>query len=94
MGETMCVAWSREYGVESRIVRPFHTYGPGMRLDDGRVFADFVADLVAGRDIVMRSGGLARRAFCYIADATEGFFRFSSRAKTRCRTTLATRMPR
>ena len=74
MGETMCVAWSREYGVESRIVRPFHTYGPGMRLDDGRVFADFVADLVAGRDIVMRSDGLARRAFCYIADATEGFF--------------------
>ena len=74
MGETMCVAWSREHGVESRIVRPFHTYGPGMRLDDGRVFADFVADLVAGRDIVMRSDGLARRAFCYIADATEGFF--------------------
>ncbi len=74
MGETMCVAWSHEYGVNSRIVRPFHTYGPGMRLDDGRVFSDFVADVVAGRDIVMRSEGTARRAFCYIADATEGFF--------------------
>jgi len=74
MGETMCVAWSHEYGVDARIVRPFHTYGPGMRLDDGRVFADFVADMVSGRDIVMRSDGTARRAFCYIADATEGFF--------------------
>ena len=45
-----------------------------MHLDDGRVFADFVADVVAGRDLVMRSEGTARRAFCYIADATEGFF--------------------
>lgn len=75
MGETMCVAWSTEYAVPTRIVRPFHTYGPGMRLDDGRVFADFVADIVASRDIVLRSSGVARRAFCYIADATEGFFR-------------------
>lgn len=74
MGETMCVAWGHEYGLSTRIVRPFHTYGPGMRLDDGRVFADFVSDIVAGRDIVMRSAGAARRAFCYLADATEGFF--------------------
>lgn len=75
MGETMCVAWHREYHVSTRIVRPFHTYGPGMSLhDDGRVFADFVSDVVAGRDIVMRSDGTARRAFCYISDATIGFF--------------------
>ena len=74
MGETMCVAWHHEYGVSTRIVRPFHTYGPGMLLDDGRVFADFVANIVAGRDIVMRSAGTARRAFCYLADATLGFF--------------------
>jgi UDP-glucuronate decarboxylase len=74
MGETMCVAWFREYEVKTRIVRPFHTYGPGMRLDDGRVFADFVADVVASRDIVLHGDGTARRAFCYLADATAGFF--------------------
>lgn len=74
MGETMCVAWNHQHGVPARIVRPFHTYGPGMRLDDGRVFADFVADVVYGRDIVMKSDGSAKRAFCYIADATVGFF--------------------
>jgi nucleoside-diphosphate-sugar epimerase len=74
MGETMCAAWTAEHGVHTRIVRPFHTYGPGVRLDDGRVFADFIADVVAGRDIVMRSDGSARRAFCYLADATAGFF--------------------
>jgi len=74
MGETMCVAWHAQFGVPARVARPFHTYGPGMSLTDGRVFADFVADLVAGRDIVMKSDGRASRAFCYLADATAGFF--------------------
>lgn len=74
MGETMCVAWRHQYGVPAVIVRPFHTYGPGMRLDDGRVFADFVGNIVEGRDIRMHSDGSARRAFCYLADATLGFF--------------------
>jgi nucleoside-diphosphate-sugar epimerase len=73
-GETMCVCWAHQYGLHASIVRPFHTYGPGVALDDGRVFADFVADVAAGRDIVMKSDGSARRAFCYIADATAGFF--------------------
>ena len=73
-GETMCVCWTHQYGVRTTIVRPFHTYGPGVALNDGRVFADFVADIVGGRDIVMRSEGRARRAFCYVADAIEGFF--------------------
>lgn len=72
-GETMCVAWAHQYDMHVTIVRPFHTYGPGVMLDDGRVFADFVADVVAGRDIVMKSDGSARRAFCYVADAIEGF---------------------
>lgn len=74
MGENLCVSWHHQYGVPAVIVRPFHTYGPGMALDDGRVFADFVADVVAGRDIRMKSDGLACRAFCYLADATLGFF--------------------
>jgi nucleoside-diphosphate-sugar epimerase len=45
-----------------------------MRLDDGRVFADFVSDIVNGRDIIMKSDGSAVRAFCYLADAIAGFF--------------------
>lgn len=74
MGENMCVSWYHQYGVPAKIVRPFHTYGPGMRLDDGRVYADFVADAVNGRDIVLKSDGLTRRSFCYLADATAGFW--------------------
>jgi len=74
MGETMCIAWNHQYGVPAKIARPFHTYGPCMKLDDGRVFADFVADVVNNRDIVMKSDGSAIRPFCYLADATAGFF--------------------
>lgn len=73
IGETMCAAWAQQYDLHTIVVRPFHTYGPGMALDDGRVFADFVADVVARRDIVVKSDGLAKRPFCYIADATIGF---------------------
>lgn len=74
MGETMCISWSHQFGIPVKIVRPFHTYGPGMHLDDGRVFADFVADIVRRRDIIMKSDGSALRAFCYLTDATLGFF--------------------
>ncbi len=70
----MCAAYAHQYGVPFKVVRPFHTYGPGMRLDDGRVFADFVANIVRDEDIVLKSDGRARRAFCYIADSTLGFF--------------------
>ena len=72
--ETMGVAWAKQFGVPVKIVRPFHTYGPGIRLDDGRVFADFVRDIVVGNDIRMASDGQAIRAFCYVQDAIEGFF--------------------
>jgi nucleoside-diphosphate-sugar epimerase len=74
MGENMCVSWYAQYQVPTKIVRPFHTYGPGMKLDDGRVYADFVRDIIHNRPIVVRSEGTASRAFCYLADATAGFF--------------------
>ncbi|MDO4477831.1 MAG: NAD-dependent epimerase/dehydratase family protein [Lachnospiraceae bacterium] len=62
-------------GLRTGIVRPSHTYGPTMDLQhDGRVFADFVADAVAGRDIVMTGDGLASRAFIYASDAVLGYY--------------------
>lgn len=72
--ETLGVSYWVEFGVPCKIVRPFHTYGPGMALDDGRVFADFVADVVSGRNITLKSDGSAVRAFCYLSDAVRGFF--------------------
>lgn len=73
MGENICVSYHEQYGVPAKIIRPFHTYGPGMALDDGRVFADFVANVVNKQDIVMMSDGSAIRPFCYLRDATLGF---------------------
>lgn len=73
-GETMCVCWFHHYGVPVKIVRPFHTYGPGMALDDGRVYADFISDILHNQNIVIKSRGSAKRTFCYLADATIGFF--------------------
>lgn len=73
MGENICVSYFTQYNVKAKIVRPFHTYGPGMLLDDGRVFADFVSNIVNKQNIVLNSDGSARRAFCYLTDATIGF---------------------
>ncbi len=72
MGETMCVAWQHQHGIPTFIVRPFHTYGPGLLPDDGRVFADFAFNVVRGENIVMTSDGSARRAYCYASDAIAG----------------------
>lgn len=74
MGENMCVSWHHQDGVPATIVRPFHTYGPHMLLDDGRVYADFVANILNNQPITMKSDGTARRAFCYAADAVAGFW--------------------
>jgi UDP-glucuronate decarboxylase len=73
IGETMCTAWAHQFGLHTNVIRTFHTYGPGLALDDGRVFADFVANAVAGKDIQINSDGRAKRSFCYISDATAGF---------------------
>jgi nucleoside-diphosphate-sugar epimerase len=75
IGETMCVAYSKQFNLHTNIVRPFHTYGPGLNLDDGRVFADFVAAVVAKRNIIIKGNGSEKRCFCYLSDATTGFLR-------------------
>lgn len=75
MGETLCVCWNYQFHTHTKIVRPFHTFGPGMKLDDGRVFADFIGNIIRNENIVLRSDGSAVRAFCYITDATIQFFK-------------------
>jgi len=74
MGENICVCWNYQYGIPTKVVRISYVYGPGMNLNDRRVFPAFIANIVKGRDIVMTSNGSDTRAFCYIADATVAFF--------------------
>ena len=72
-GETICVAYSHQYELHAVIARIFHTYGPQMKLNDGRVFADFVRDSLEAKQIKLASSGEALRCFCYLSDATIAF---------------------
>lgn len=73
--ETMCVSFRAEYGLNTKIARLAHTYGPGMSIYDGRVQADFLKNVFHNEDIVLKSEGTAVRTYTYIADAVEGLFR-------------------
>ena len=75
VGENLCVAYNHQYGVPFEILRIAHTYGPEMPLNDGRVFADFVANILHNEDISMNSDGSAERPMLYISDAVRAYFR-------------------
>ncbi|MBU5488430.1 NAD-dependent epimerase/dehydratase family protein [Clostridium sp. MSJ-8] len=74
-GETMCMLFAQRYNMPIGVARPFNNYGPGMKLNDKRVPADFAKDIVEGKDIVILSSGSPTRTFCYIADAIAGYFK-------------------
>lgn len=73
--ETMCVCYHEEYGLNTKIARLAHTYGPGMSIYDGRVQADFLKNVFHNEDIVLKSEGAAVRTYTYIADAVAGLYR-------------------
>lgn len=73
--ETMCALFARKYSMPIGVVRPFNNYGPGMRLDDKRVPADFAKAVLRGDDIVILSNGSPTRTFCYVADAVTGYLK-------------------
>ena len=74
-GETMCYLFHEKYQTPITIIRPFNNYGPGMRLNDARVPADFATAVRQNRDIVMYSDGSPTRTFCYISDAITGYLK-------------------
>ncbi len=73
--EAMTMAYHTYHGVETRIVRIFNTYGPRMRLNDGRVLPAFIGQALRGEDITIFGDGSQTRAFCYVADLVEGIYR-------------------
>lgn len=75
LGENLCVAWHEQYNVPTKIVRIFHTYGPGLDLNDPRIFAYFCKKIIANENIVLKSDGSAIRTFCYISDAIKAYFK-------------------
>ena len=73
--ESITMAYHRFHGVETRIVRIFNTYGPRMRLNDGRVIPAFMGQALRGEDLTVFGDGSQTRSFCYIDDQVEGIYR-------------------
>ena len=76
-GEGLVAAYRRSRGLSVRIVRIFNTYGPRMRLEDGRVVPAFVAQALAGEDFTVFGDGSQTRSFCYVSDLVDGFVRLA-----------------
>ena len=72
--ETMCSCFRQQYGMNTKIARLAHTFGPGMSIDDGRVQADFLRNVIRNEDIVLKSEGLAVRTYTYVSDAVAALF--------------------
>lgn len=73
--ETLCFDFKRQYGVDSRVIRIFNTYGPGMSLNDGRVVSNFVVQALRGQDITIYGDGEQTRSFCFVSDLVDGIYR-------------------
>jgi dTDP-glucose 4,6-dehydratase len=73
--EALAMAYHRAHGVETRIARIFNTYGPRMRLDDGRVVPNFVGQALRGEPLTVYGDGSQTRSFCYVDDLIEGIYR-------------------
>lgn len=73
--EAITMAYHTYHGVETRIVRIFNTYGPRMRLNDGRVLPAFIGQALRGEDLTIFGNGLQTRSFCYVDDLIDGIHR-------------------
>jgi len=73
--ESITMAYHRFHGMETRIARIFNTYGPRMRLNDGRVIPAFIGQSLRGEDLTVFGDGLQTRSFCYVDDQVEGLYR-------------------
>ncbi|MCE3006917.1 MAG: SDR family oxidoreductase [Bacteroidetes bacterium] len=73
--EALTMAYHRYHGVETRIIRIFNTYGPRMRLDDGRALPAFVGQALRNEDLTVFGDGSQTRSFCYVDDLVEGIYR-------------------
>ncbi len=73
--EAMTMAYHRAHGLDTRIVRIFNTYGPRMRLNDGRALPNFIHQALTGQPITVYGDGSQTRSFCYVSDLIEGIYR-------------------
>jgi dTDP-glucose 4,6-dehydratase len=79
VSESMVMAYHRERGVNVRIARIFNTYGPRMKLDDGRVVPNLVGQALRGEELTIFGDGTQTRSFCYVSDLIDGLLRLADR---------------
>lgn len=73
--EAITMAYHRYHKLDTRIVRIFNTYGPRMRMDDGRVVPNFIGQALGGKDLTVYGDGSQTRSFCYVSDEIDGIYR-------------------
>ncbi len=73
--EAITMAYHRSHRVDTKIVRVFNTYGPRMRIKDGRALPNFMCQAIRGEDLTIYGDGLQTRSFCYVSDLVEGIYR-------------------
>ena len=81
-GETLCVNFSKVHNLDIKIARPFNNFGPGLKINDGRVIPDFASNILSNKNITLFSQGSTTRTFCYIADAIVGYIKILIKGKT------------
>ncbi len=80
--ETLCVSYTKQFNLDTVIVRPCHTYGPTVTGSDNRANAQFVNSALAGENIIMKSKGLQMRSYCYVADCASALLSVLTSGKT------------
>ena len=73
--ETLCSDYRRQYGVDTRVIRIFNTYGPNMAIGDGRVVSNFIVQALQGKDITIYGDGSQTRSFCFVSDLIDGILK-------------------
>ncbi len=72
--ETLCFDYKRQYGIDTRVIRIFNTYGPKMAIGDGRVVSNFIVQALRGANITIYGDGSQTRSFCFVSDLVEGIY--------------------
>lgn len=80
LGETICGVFYRQFGLDTRIIRIFNTYGPRMDLNDGRVLPQFIKEYLAGENLTIYGDGSQTRSYCFVSDLVDGVLKFVASA--------------
>ena len=77
--ETLCFDYKRQFGVDTRVIRIFNTYGPRMAVGDGRVVSNFIVQALLNSDLTLYGDGSQTRSFCYVSDLVDGIYSYMTR---------------